>query len=178
MQYAVILTFDKDSNSFLRRVWQAIVDAGLPQPLLNTDVRPHMTLGVCEKIQEKRFLIELEDCAVNNLQFNIKLSSIGLFTTGQKVLYYCVTPTEYLLQVHHQFHNMFSSFADGLWDYFQPGIWVPHVTIAEGLKEGQISKAVEIASKIDFPFVCRAEEISLIDVKKLKETNAYKLGQD
>ncbi|MEE9443596.1 MAG: 2'-5' RNA ligase family protein [candidate division Zixibacteria bacterium] len=176
MQYAIILTFDKESNSLLRAVWQSIVDVGLPQPLIDTNVRPHMTLGVCGSLNKEPFLIELEECAVKYLQFNIRLSSVGLFTTDQKVIYYCVTPTDYLIQLHREFHNMFSNFADGLWDYFHPGIWVPHVTISEGLKTEQISEAVEIVSQIDFPLVCRVEEIVLVDVKQLEEINAYKLA--
>ncbi|MFH1700902.1 MAG: 2'-5' RNA ligase family protein [Candidatus Zixiibacteriota bacterium] len=177
MQHAVTLTFDKEATSLLRSAWQSIVDAGLPQPLFNTDVRPHITLSVCGHLDKERFFIELKEWTASNLQFNIRISSVGLFTTNQLVLYYSITPTEYLIQLHRKFHDMFSHYAENVWDYFHPGIWVPHVTMSEGLKAEQISKAVNIASRFEFPLVCRAEEIVLVDVKKLREINAFKLGQ-
>jgi len=59
------------------------------------------------------------------------LTSLGFFLTGVAPAYLAVTPTGRLLSLHEEVHEALGG--AGSWDYYRPGEWVPHCTLAMGV---------------------------------------------
>ena len=176
MNYAAIVTFDKDSNKRLTDIWDRMSGCGLKAELLGTDVQPHITLAVADGIVEPDVFSALESFAASHRAFDVTLSHIGLFTTYMNVVYFGATMTSVFSGLHKSFYDSTKDCWSGLLDLYMPDMIVPHVTLCLNTDDDLISKAIEIARKERLPMTCRVEKLVLIDVKQLKEIRSWRLA--
>ena len=52
MNYGAAFVFDTQTENAMRRLWQAIADAGLPSFMLTIDYPPHLTIFLAEEVIE------------------------------------------------------------------------------------------------------------------------------
>ena len=74
------------------------------------------------------------------------------------------TVTERLLNVHTAFHEIFKKHAKEQREYYTVGQWVPHCTLAFGLSEDKIIKAVNVCRQVDLPVSTEVKGIGLVKV--------------
>ena len=86
MPFAVELFFDTHAEKQIRDIWKAVQNAGISSPLLDGGYRPHVSLGVCNRIDVSAFEAELSSFAERVAPFPLTLSSVGVFP-GRKVSY-------------------------------------------------------------------------------------------
>ena len=164
MPFAVELFFDTIAEIHIRNAWKAIQKAGISSPLLDAGYRPHVSLGVCNRIDANAFEAELSSFAECVSPFPLTLSSVGIFPGAEGVIFLGVTVTERLLDVHAAFHTIFKTHAHEQSEYYAVGKWVPHCTLAFGLSERQIAEAVSIYRGIPLPVSTEVKEIGLMEV--------------
>ncbi len=175
--YGVVLLFDDRSTKLIYDVWQEIAAAGISNVLLEESDLPHISLGICEKIDCDVAKKDFQSFVAAIDPFEIILPSIGIFPTAG-VVYLGVTLTEHLAKLHRQFTDLFTSIATAPNEIYFPGSWVPHCTLAYDLTSEQVLKAVDIVqNNSPLPITCRVEKIALIEFPPWNECFSCQLGQ-
>ncbi len=166
MPFAVELYFDPASEATIRRIWQAIAQAGLKSPMLEAGYRPHVSLAVYDgdTLDVNSLIQELAAYALTIAPFSLTLSSIGLFPTAEGVLFFGVTVTKDLLELHTGFHRAFARYADRLRPYYAAGKWVPHCTLSFGVSVEESVTILPICWQTPLPIQGQVEEIGLGEV--------------
>jgi len=166
MPFAVELYFDPASETTIRRIWQAIAQAGLNSPMLEAGYRPHVSLAVYDDdiLDANSLIQDLAAYAPTTAPFSLALSSIGLFPTAEGVLFFGVTVTKDLLELHTGFHRAFARYADRLRPYYTVGNWVPHCTLSAGVSVEEVTAILSICWSKPLPIQGQVEEIGLAKV--------------
>jgi len=164
MPCATTLYFDLETDAAIRRIWQAIEDAGLPSSMLNLGYRPHLTLAVCESMNLEALRGELPRLVSSIRPVPLTFYGLGTFNIKEGVVFLGVTATQTLLDLHEQFWRLSVAHADGNHTYYQPGIWVPHITLGYGLQQDQVGQVITALLKIALPASGIATELVVTDV--------------
>jgi 2'-5' RNA ligase len=139
MPYAVELFFDAATEAAIRRYCDTITDSGeLPNG------RPHVSLGGCRDLRDAAALIRaLEILAAEQTgPLPVSLSYLGVFPGDEGVMFHGITVTTPLLLLHRRFHAQFAPTAIDWSPFYQPGLWVPHCTLAYGLSRERLPQAL------------------------------------
>jgi 2'-5' RNA ligase len=131
--YAVVLYFDQETDSRLREVWAALDVHGVDSVARTHGpaYRPHLTLAIIETADEAGATEALRLPLAGAAGLPVTLNALGFFLTGTAPAYLGITPTSRLLLLHEQVHAALGDLAG--WDYYRPGSWMPHCTLAMGV---------------------------------------------
>jgi len=140
--YGVDLRLDAALESQVVDVWEALDAAGV-RSLATTSHRrhlPHLSLAVGPSLNE------LSSDAVAGLvpPASVTFSATATFGPEGGVVFLVVQPTAELLEFHAQVIARCGE-VDAL---YRPGSWTPHVTIAYGLPEADLGRAVQAAVRL------------------------------
>jgi 2'-5' RNA ligase len=173
--YGAVFLFDDDSTQTIKRVWQQIADAGISDILIEESDQPHLSLGICEKIDCHTAQRAFDSFVASIDPFEIVMPYIGIFP-AVGVVYFGVTVTEHLAKLHGQFTDIFKAIATVPNIIYFPGSWVPHCTLAYDLKPEEVLKGVDIIqNNSPLPITCRVEKIALIEFPPWKECFSCRL---
>lgn len=163
MPYAVELLLDSASESIVRRAWNDLAAArvGAPNPHL-TDL-PHVSLAVADELDVEDFLPALGAMAESMGPLPLTLSYAGVFMTT-RVLFLGVAFNEELHSLHNALHRNLRAYASGVSDYYKPGSWVPHVTLAREIPEHDTCAALDACRSVELPIDCVAESLCVVDI--------------
>ena len=164
MPFVVELYFDPSTEERIRGAWKVIDEAGVSDSMPKGGYRPHISLGVCDRLETDSLAQELSTFAASITPFRLSFPNIGIFSTSEGVVFLGVTVTEALLNVHAAFHKIFKKHAEDQREYYTVGSWVPHCTLAFGLSEGQIVEAVTVCRQIDLPISAEVKGIGMVKV--------------
>lgn len=138
MPYAVELFFDAATEAAVHRLRRTL-------PLTEgIDLyRPHVSLGSCRELRDPAALSRgLESLACEQAgPIPVTLAHLGIFPGDEGVLFYGVTVTTPLLLLHRRFHALFTPLALDWSPFYQPGLWVPHLTLSYGLPQERLGQA-------------------------------------
>ncbi len=163
MSYATVLYFDPATEDAVFRVWDAL-NAVVDQPMRDLGIRPHITLTSGEQIDQDALEPALATFAASTYPFRLTLSSVGLFATGEGVLFFGVTVSRALLELHAEYSRVFGRYVRQENTYYRLGAWTPHCTLAMGLQPQQVGEAVAIALRAPLPLHGNVAEIALVRV--------------
>ena len=164
MPFVAELYFDAPTEERIREVWKILDDAGISDSMPKGGYRPHISLGICERLELDTFAQELTTFAASVTPFRLSFPNIGIFSTSEGVVYLGATATAQLLNVHTAFHEIFKKHAKEQREYYTVGQWVPHCTLAFGLSEDQIVEAVTLCRQIELPVSTEVKDIGLVEV--------------
>jgi 2'-5' RNA ligase len=163
MSFATVLHFDPATEDAVYAVWDAL-EAVVDRPMRDLAVRPHITLASSEHIDQRALAGATATFAPSTLPFRVGLSSVGLFSTAEGVLFFGVTVSRALLELHAEYSRIFGYHARQSNAYYRLGAWVPHVTLAMGLAAAQIGEALAIARRAPLPIHGMVNEMSIVRV--------------
>lgn len=162
MPYGVELYLDQAAEDAVRQTWEAIAAAGLDSYMIDSGVRPHVSLAISDHIDHSELIKATTEFAASLHPIRITLASIGSFPTAEGVLFFGVTVTHTLLEVHAEYSRIFNLHARQPYAYYRVGTWVPHCTLAIGLSPEQMATAQEIARQCPLPLYSTTYEIGLV----------------
>ena len=81
-----------------------------------------------------------------------------------------------LLELHAPVHRMAPVVAGAGREYYLPGRWVPHCTIAEGLAPGDIGATVELARNSGAGGQVSIQEIGLVQLGPYRVITVCRIG--
>jgi 2'-5' RNA ligase len=178
MAFAVVLFFDAVTEATIRRLG-ALVANGMQADLFVGDLRPHVSLGVCETLVPDGFRSDFMAFAAATRPLDFTLSSVGVFPNGEmNVLFLAPIVTGDLLGLHASFHAIFAKYAASLQAYYLPGNWVPHCTLALNLPGDRVAAAVDTSMRAaGLPIAGRFESVGLIQFLPATDVYTAQLGQ-
>ncbi len=166
MAHVFELTFDPATEAIVRGVWQRIADAGLPSSLDAPGYRPHISLAVYDIEQ-----FDVDICqqraqafARGVSPFTIRLSHLGVFTSWEHVVFLGVAPSTTLLTCHQEVLDLCHILQPTLREYYAPGQWTPHVTLAFDLHEEQAQQVLATVREIELPISGMIQALHLVEV--------------
>jgi len=151
MPFGAALTFDPETETALRGLWQAQEDAGLPSYMQSVTTPPHMTLMMAEDLPVADLRAVLIPMAASMTPLPIEFLNLGIFSAEYGVVFLAPVVNDSLLALHSAFWQAASPLADNPGAHYQPGVWVPHVTLAFALTPEQIGPVTTFLSCQKWP---------------------------
>jgi 2'-5' RNA ligase len=178
MSLFVALTLEPAADLAVRRIWNALAETGINRAMLDSNCPPHVTLGDGLPTDRDALVDQLADFAASATPFPLVLSSVGSFSTAGGVLFYGVTVTRPLLELHAAFDRLFAHHVRRPNAYYRVGTWVPHCTLAMGLSAEQHAAALAVARSLSLPLVSRIAELVVGEAEqaRCRMLAAYALG--
>ena len=177
MDYAVVVYFDKDDDLYISRIMKNICHAGVNPYMLDLCIRPHITLAMFKDTNPQEFSKWLHTYASEIDCFNIKFSSIGAFTTNPSVLFLAPVMEEGFFNLHMRFNVQIKEVASTFENYYLPGSWVPHCTLATSLSQNELHLALDVVVDDFKPFAVTVTQIGFVQCNPFKEIITYEIGK-
>lgn len=138
--YAVILTFDEQTEIRIKKIWQELEEQGISDYASQVQNRkPHLTLASYEEIAnlevfEKQFNLFYRQVSSLPIHF----STLGSFLQSG-TLFLSPVVTQSLFSLHQAYYQEFR-----VWSaqkLYRPEHWIPHVTLANYLSADKLQEA-------------------------------------
>jgi 2'-5' RNA ligase len=172
MPYAIELYLDKKSAEKVRSMRTKLRESGVN---IDEGTKPHVSLAIYQELNIRVFRPRLQDFSKQKGSLNVSLASIGMFTTEYPVVFLAPTVTDDLLSFHKEFHDYFREFDGAAWDYYRPGKWVPHCTLAMNLSDEMVGKAIEITRRFSLPIRGALDRIGVLEFSPNKQLFEYEM---
>lgn len=144
MVHSIELVFDRDTESAIRNIWEALASAGIPSQAPAS--RPHVTLAVANGIAPE--VDELLSPVSEQLPLRCLIGAPVLFGRATAVFARLVVPSGELLALHAQVHRVCGPhLSPGPMPNSLPGQWTAHVTMARRVGGAQLGRALRIAGR-------------------------------
>ena len=179
MAVSVELRFDVRTEEAIRRTWDSLADAGIARALRDGGMTPHVTLGACSSLANPEALDALlAELAGKTSALSLAFHHIGVFFGDEGVVFAGVAPTESLLAIHHAFWNGFKELAIEPRNYYRPGSWVPHATLAIRANGREREQALTFLHRSrEFPLIGRATRLVLAESANAKPKRVWTLDE-
>ncbi|MDA1194608.1 MAG: 2'-5' RNA ligase family protein [Planctomycetota bacterium] len=166
MPFAVVLLLNGSAAEAIRSLWRELADARLSVPLLDLELPPHLTLASYDTIEVGEARPAFTSFAAEETPEPVALSTIGTFPGDAGVLYLAPVPTRGLLELHAGFHERFSALDQPVGAHYFPGTWVPHVTLAMGLSDADLARAIALVRQSQLPIEGQLDRLELVEFQK------------
>ncbi len=167
-EYAVEVFLDPAAEAACDDVMAKLRDIGCPT-IRSQGHRPHLSLTVGRNLQR----LDQRALVVNGLPLEITLSAVATFPGSEGVVFWAVTPTKALLDLHSSWfdrlkrHSTWFDTETGRVvehrSYYLPGTWVPHVSLGLNCPADLIGRSVEIVREYG-PRTARLVDSALVHV--------------
>jgi 2'-5' RNA ligase len=152
---SVELLLDDEQDAAVRRQWTALAEAHLPSQARHPGEtnRPHVTLVVAGAVPAY-LETALKAALTGRVPIPVRLEGVlcfaerGAHGEGHLVLARAVVPSFELLELQAGCADLFAGLS-GLSPLLQPGVWLPHVTLARHLPYQQLGAAITALGRID-----------------------------
>jgi len=161
MPYAVVLLFEESSIHPIAAIKKSLVKFQSIEPDQN-EIPPHLTLAIFDDIDCSACEEKLEDLAEAFDIDAIHFDHLGLFTQNSYILFLAAQTSLDLLEFHAEVHHMLSASTSGSWQIYQPGRWVPHITLAKSISKDSLPESIELTDAINLPFSANIAQIGII----------------
>ena len=139
--YAVTLRLNDQAAVPIERLLQIVAE--------HTDERvdypPHITFAILPDAAAAQTLEDAVFAMVNSwAALPITFAALGVFPGPPVVVWAAPVVTEPLLALHSKLHTVLRPF--GVDPHYQPGAWVPHVTLGQQGRSSPAMRLVEVAA--------------------------------
>lgn len=161
MALAICLLFDARSDLRVRELWSRLEEVGISTLATHTHQRhhPHLSYAVLRSWDQGRVQEAL--CALPDADpFSITVHGTLAFPRGRAALAPALTPGVGARQV--AIVTAFEATGADLHRHYQPGQWVPHVSVATRTHGPQMATVVRMISDT-LPLTIRVDTAALVD---------------
>ncbi|MGD8473379.1 MAG: 2'-5' RNA ligase family protein [Anaerolineae bacterium] len=176
MAYAVILNLSRVSVARVVEVWEHLAREAISSVMLDVGAQPHISLAVFQDLNPEVLRVDLSRFAKATAPLSLDLASAGTFPTAEGVVFLAPAVTQELLEAHRRFHNSLRDRGVDCVDYYLPGKWVPHCTVATGVAPDRMGAALEVCVQSDAFGPVELDEVSLVEFPPVREIYAFPLG--
>jgi 2'-5' RNA ligase len=162
--YWVIALFDKETETLINNIWEELREESISYYIDEVqDGRPHLTLASYNELDKKNYIRQMEIFYDNKRSFDITFNHIGSFL-NYNTLFLSPTLTMQLLDFHTEHHKHFDTYHREANKLYEPGQWIPHISLANKLEPDQLSKAFHYCVERIGLTESRIEEVGLIEL--------------
>ncbi len=147
MVAAIEVYFDQTASSRIRKLWDAMEDAGIPslRDLTHRRHRPHLSLVAAPKLDVEPVRAALAGIEVA-MPMTMALDHIGIFPG--RVLWLGPAPRRELMDHQRGVYERLDAAGIPLDPYYHPDAWVPHVTMSMRVPHRQMSEAIKLCMDV------------------------------
>jgi len=162
MDCAIILCFDKDTESRFKKIIEAIAAGGAGSCMTDAKIPPHITIAGFSTENAEAIIEQLDAHSSCFRAGNIVWPSLGAFVP--RVLFAAPVLNEYLLKACIDANRLIAPFSIvGDNGFYLPYNWVPHTTLATHLDHDGLKRAFDVAAR-QFSFISgRSDRLVLVD---------------
>ena len=168
MAYAVVIYFDKTSEQPILKVWSELEKKDISQAMNNPGIRPHITLAIYDSFNCIECEKDIRQLAKNSGLHSVNIDHFGIFPHASPVIFIAPTLNRELINFQKRIHYTLKNNVDGSWDMYQPGNWVPHLTLVRIIEKKNLSTALEICMKLELPLELKITQIGVVNFKSVK----------
>jgi len=143
--FGVELYFEPAGEARVRRLWNALAEAGVCRLMLDLDARPHLSLALYPTIDAPALAGAIDDFAQVHAGFELALAAAGSFPGPENVLYVAPVVTPALLSLHAAYHARVAELGLECDLHYRPGHWVPHCTVAMEIDPPALERGLSLA---------------------------------
>lgn len=166
MRFAIFLTFDDKTQTALQNLREAIAQHVPGTPSIAGKMGPHMTLAVFDDPDETAVTHRFKNTIMSFHAFPLAIRNLGAFNGRWRILYAAPLASPVLHDSHRRIHMAFSLSSAMVPHYVDPANWVPHITLAKGLKGRVFQEAKVYAEKNWKPLGATVLQAGLINVQQ------------
>ncbi|MDH4203171.1 MAG: 2'-5' RNA ligase family protein [Phycisphaerae bacterium] len=176
MPYAVVLHFSDELEKKVLALWQKLADTKLTSSLLDFGIsRPHISLASFEKADVNILLKYVENLAKSTPSFSLNFDSVGSFPTDEKVVYLAPNRSDGFISIHREFHKSIQNTDLSCNEYYLPGKWLPHCTVAYRVEDLNFKKAIEYCQETGHQFHGNVTGVGVLEYWPIKELASFPL---
>lgn len=175
MPFATVLYADENASAVVTSIWKRLAEKNVTSQMIKDTFRPHITLGISEDLDIKQARAHLKTFAGEHERFKLTMSTLSAFPGERSSVFLGVTATAELLAFHDEFYRGFHQFANGFRQYYVPGHWVPHCTLADGLPCDMVPQAIDVCQVTHLPLTFYVIEMGVLQFPPGNELFSYKL---
>jgi len=158
---SILSIIDSSEKSEILRIMDSVRPLLLDQTPLIWKY-PHITWHSAKEYQNNILEKSLQDLSTSWERTKIRVTGIGMFTGKTQVLYLPVIKTPSLVQMHKQIFKVSKPISKQPSKYFQPEIWIHHITIISDPDEQRsIPDAIHVLSDMKVDFEVEINNIAL-----------------
>jgi hypothetical protein len=175
MPFAFEMCFDGESDKKIMSIWEALVNNNLPSYMLEKMSKPHITLGIYDRMDIPEAGRLLSDFCGGHKKFSVFLAFIGTFISKENVIFVAPNMTNELGTIHENFHAIFSAHNKSSWFYYLPSVWQPHCSMAIEVPDKDYMRSFEVIRKSFQPMQVTIESIGLVEYFPINVLHEYAL---
>src|SRR5258706_1687319 len=126
MAIGVTLWFDELLEARIRDIWAELAAHGISTLLHEGPYRPHVTLGVWERLDIDACVLALREAAPAWPAFPIRFGAVGTFPGDEGAAFLQPVAGAALHRMHRDVHDLTTPFAANPFPYYVPDAWNPH----------------------------------------------------
>lgn len=135
---------------------------------------PHLTLLTAEIPDMEELKQYLELTCFEATDFTIRTTGLGIFPGKSPVVYIPVLRTPPLNQLHSKLHRDISEMSSEMGIYYNPNMWLPHITLALGdTTPAMLGPVLTFLCNYNFNW-----EITLDNITILQQCGEYYLKEE
>ncbi|MCX6056448.1 MAG: 2'-5' RNA ligase family protein [Chloroflexi bacterium] len=173
--YAVDLYFDDQTEAKILSFRNSIYEKGISPVLGKMGDKPHVSLAVFSRADPDQLVMISEVFSKTVQSFPVQLDAVGVFPTGDNVLFLTPIPSLFLLEIHRQFHEILSQNDIQCSEHYFPGRWIPHCTLEFNLPDDQLDLALHWCRRTFTPIRGRFDKWGVVSYHPIQYLAEYPL---
>ncbi len=141
--YAIEWCLDASLSREMEQVWQRLITAAGTSFIADVGGEPHVSLATLPRMESPDAVIEAVGQIARPLE--VTFTAVGGFQGAGGVVFALPTPTEALLRTHAEVHALLAERGLQAHEYYRPGRWVPHCTLAMEVPRDRLGDAMVAA---------------------------------
>lgn len=130
-KHGIVSLLDSEASARVRRIWNWLeTEFGLRGVLVMP--HPHFSYQIAEGYDRNSLEATLHSLSAEIAPFIIQTTGLGQFEGGWPVVFIGVNRSAALVSLHERIWNACRPHSREPIAYYQPGDWVPHITLAHG----------------------------------------------
>ena len=173
--FAIELFIDADAKQKVLAFRDIIYRDGVQpvQGLMND--KPHISLAVLPKVEDKKILKLTAEFSENITCFDFRLGAVGTFPTSDNVLFLYPVPSPRLLEVHAELHDRLKQAGIKSSPYYFPGNWVPHLTLEFNIAREELCQSVSIFKDSFTPISGEFTQVGVVGFRPIEYLANFQL---
>ena len=162
--YAVHLYLDRVAQDAVYTVWRELAESGTAPYLYQSASRPHISLSVYRALDLPAARQRLADLSSRLAPLPVNFIYVGIFPGAQPTLYLGPQVTPDLWNLQAQVCQILDPLgALPGYNYYRPGTWHPHCTLAVGFDAARLTSALQIAMRLPLPLTGQIRAVGLTE---------------
>jgi hypothetical protein len=144
MGYSIELYFDSGFEEKIYSLWETLSLAGLPSILSQIGSRPHVSLAVLNRCNEKQISDFLLKLVVSVSKFGLEFSALAHSPGEQQAVFLVTAGNKALFDLHKRLNSLLLDSGNPPVKDYQPDRWLPHCSLSKELSPGKALKTLGI----------------------------------